>query len=177
MDYGVGAGGGRCGSAVLQWESIRKREWASAETTQILPVRGAAVQLFAGDRGELPIPVCHLPADAGTGAGIPSRFVCKLFAGSGGMKSAGNGDVVQSRLQVLHVHVFLVAPLDTRYCTIFSDIVCSLLSNVCVVTSFCQSLQAMSSFMHFPICATYCTLSGQNIRLNQHKGIYRPVYG
>ena len=33
------------------------------------------------------------------------------------------------------------------------------LSNVCVVTSFYQSLQAMSSFMHFPICATYCTLS------------------
>ena len=29
----------------LQWESIRKRVWASAETTQILPVRGAAVQL------------------------------------------------------------------------------------------------------------------------------------
>ena len=54
MDYGVGAGGGRCGhcgSAALQWESIRKRWWASAETTQILPVRGAAVQLFAGDRG------------------------------------------------------------------------------------------------------------------------------
>ena len=44
-------------------------------------------------------------------------------------------------------------------CTIFSDIVCLLLSNVCVVTSFYQSLQAMSSFMHFPICATYCTLS------------------
>ena len=60
---------------------------------------------------------------------------------------------------------------------VLSDIVCCLLSNVCVVTSFCQSLQAMSSFMHFPICATYCTLSGQNIRLNQHKGIYRPVYG
>lgn len=66
MDYGVGAGGGRCGSAALQWESIRKREWASAETTQILPVRGAAAQLFAGDRGELPLPVRHLPADAGT---------------------------------------------------------------------------------------------------------------
>ena len=51
MDYAVGAGGGRCGSAALQWESIRKRGWASAETTQILPARGAAVQLFAGDRG------------------------------------------------------------------------------------------------------------------------------
>ena len=31
------------------------------------------------------------------------------------MKSAGNGGVVQSRLQVLHVHVFLVAPLGTRH--------------------------------------------------------------
>ena len=29
------------------------------------------------------------------------------------MKSAGNRGVVQSRLQVLHVHVFLVAPLST----------------------------------------------------------------
>ena len=131
------------------------------------------------------------------------------------MKSAGNGGVVQSRLQVLHVHVFLAAQLGARrvaksgadqhqggvpvrecphhtgaaadltvqpldhvvgtdagpmlagkiavgqrfLCTIFSDIVCLLLSNVCVVTSFYQSLQAMSSFMHFPICATYCTLS------------------
>ena len=32
-------------------------------------------------------------------------------------------------------------------CTIFSDIVCLLLSNVCVVTSFYQSLQAMSSLI------------------------------
>ncbi len=29
----------------------------------------------------------------------------------------------------------------------------------CVVTSFYQSLQAMSSFMRFSICATYFTLS------------------
>ena len=29
------------------------------------------------------------------------------------MKSAGNRGVVQSRLQVLHVHVFLAAPLST----------------------------------------------------------------
>ena len=29
------------------------------------------------------------------------------------MKSAGNEDVVQSRLQVLHIHVFLAAPLGT----------------------------------------------------------------
>ena len=31
------------------------------------------------------------------------------------MKSAGNRGVVQSRLQVLHVHVFLVAPLGTSH--------------------------------------------------------------
>ena len=31
------------------------------------------------------------------------------------MKSAGNRGVVHGRLQVLHVHVFLVAPLGTRY--------------------------------------------------------------
>ena len=32
----------------------------------------------------------------------------------------------------------------------------------CVVTSFYQSLQAMSSFMRFSICATYFTLSHQS---------------
>ena len=31
------------------------------------------------------------------------------------MKSAGNGDVVQSRLQVLHIHIFLAAPLGARH--------------------------------------------------------------
>ena len=31
------------------------------------------------------------------------------------MKSTGNRGVVQSRLQVLHVHVFLVAPLGARH--------------------------------------------------------------
>ena len=50
-------------------------------------------------------------------------------------------------------------------CTIFSDRVCCLLSNVCVVTSFYQSLQAMSSFMRFSICATYCTLSYESGRI------------
>ena len=131
------------------------------------------------------------------------------------MKSAGNEGVVQSRLQVLHIHVFLAAPLGTCHmakadadqhqggvaigegphhtgapadltvqpldhvvgtdagpmlagkiavgqrflCTIFSDIVCCLLSEWCVVTSFYQSLHAMSSFMRFSICAPYCTLS------------------
>ena len=39
----------------------------------------------------------------------------KLFAGSGGVKSAGNGGVVHDRLQVLHVHVFLAAPLAARH--------------------------------------------------------------
>ena len=134
------------------------------------------------------------------------------------MKSAGNGGVVQSRLQVLHVHVFLAAQLGARrvaksgadqhqggvpvrecphhtgaaadltvqpldhvvgtdagpmlagkiavgqrfLCTIFSDIVCCLLSEWCVVTSFYQSLQAMSSFMRFSICASYFTLSNRS---------------
>ena len=41
----------------------------------------------------------------------------------------------------------------------FSDIVCCLLSNVCVVTSFYQSLQTMSSFLLVSICETYLTLS------------------
>ena len=31
------------------------------------------------------------------------------------MKSAGNEGVVQSRLQVLHVHVLFVAPLGARH--------------------------------------------------------------
>ena len=31
------------------------------------------------------------------------------------MKSAGNEGVVQSHLQVLHVHVFLAAPLGARH--------------------------------------------------------------
>ena len=31
------------------------------------------------------------------------------------MKSAGNEGVVQSRLQVLHVHIFFAAPLRARY--------------------------------------------------------------
>ena len=31
------------------------------------------------------------------------------------MKSAGNGDVLNGSLQVLHIHVFLVAPLCTGH--------------------------------------------------------------
>ena len=162
MDYGVGAGGGRCGSAALQWESIRKRGWASAETTQVLPVRGAAVQLFAGDRGELPLPVCHLPA-------FPMHLSPTMSFAPSKLRPRSHW----KKLTQLVLSSFMPsAALKTSRkpssfsCTIFSDIVCCLLSNACVVTSFCQSLQAMSFFMHFPICATYCTLSGQNIRLN-----------
>ena len=61
----------------------------------------------------------------------------------------------------------LICPLiiSSFSCTTFSDIVCCLLSNVCVVTSFYQSLQAMSSFMRFSICATYCTLSYESGRI------------
>ena len=40
-----------------------------------------------------------------------------------------------------------------------NDKICCLLSNVCVVTSFYQSLQTMSSLIPFSFCATYCTLS------------------
>ena len=60
----------------------------------------------------------------------------------------------------------LIWPLITSSfsCTIFSDIVCCLLSEWCVVTSFYQSLQAMSPFLLFSICATYCTLSYQRQR-------------
>ena len=45
----------------------------------------------------------------------------------------------------------LIWPLITSSfsCTIFSDIVCCLLSEWCVVTSFYQSLQAMSLFCSF----------------------------
>ena len=139
------------------------------------------------------------------------KCICRLRLN----EVAGNGGVVQSCRQMLHVHVFLAAPLgacrvakpgadqhqgrvpvrerpqhagaaadftvqpldrvvgtDARpvfagkiavgqrfLCTIFSDIVCCLLSEWCVVTSFYQSLHAMSSFMRFSICAPYCTLS------------------
>ncbi len=55
--------------------------------------------------------------------------------------------------------VFAASNLGWSHVPFFSDIVCCLLSNVCVVTSFYQSLQAMSSFVRFSICATYCTLS------------------
>ena len=121
------------------------------------------------------------------------------------MKSAGNEGGVQRRLQVLHIHVFLAAPLGTRHvaksgadqhqggvaigecphhagaaadltvqpldhvvgtdagpmlagkiavgqrflCTIFSDIVCCLLSEWCVVTSFYQSSANHVSFYLF----------------------------
>ena len=52
-----------------------------------------------------------------------------------------------------------IKKISSFSCIIFLDIVCCLLSNVCAVTSFYQSLQAMSSFLLFSICATYCTLS------------------
>ena len=70
----------------------------------------------------------------------------------------------------------LIWPLITSSfsCTIFSDIVCCLLSNVCVVTSFYQSLQAMSSFMRFSICATYCTLSYESGRIAWIYGETKP---
>ena len=54
---------------------------------------------------------------------------------------------------------FLVPPIQPCFQTGNRLIVCCLLSNVCVVSSFYQSLQAMSPFLLFSICATHCTLS------------------
>ena len=172
MDYGVGAGGGRCGSAALQWESIRKRGWASAETTQILsPWCGCAAFRRRQRRTTSPSP--------------PSPSRCRHLSPTMSFTpSKPHPRSHWKKLTQLALSSFMpsAAPKTSRKpssfsCTVFSEIVCCLLSNVCVGTSFCQSLQAMSSFMHFPICVTYGTLSGQNIRLNQHKGICRPVYG
>ena len=59
------------------------------------------------------------------------------------------------------------SPRCGRRLSCFSDIVCLLLSNVCVVTSFYQSLQAMSSFALFSICASYCTLSAKGRHLKE----------
>ena len=59
------------------------------------------------------------------------------------------------------------SPRCGRRLSYFSDIVCLLLSNVCVVTSFYQSLQAMSSFALFSICASYCTLSAKGRHLKE----------
>ena len=47
--------------------------------------------------------------------GSRQDLCANLFAGSDRMKSAGNGDVIYGRLQVLHVHVFLAAPLGARH--------------------------------------------------------------
>ena len=73
----------------------------------------------------------------------------------------GSSSMADSNSSTLPRTNSLIWPLITSSfsCTIFSDIVCCLLSNVCVVTSFYQSLQAMSSFMRFSICASYFTLS------------------
>ena len=43
---------------------------------------------------------------------MPSRFMRKMSADPSRMKSAGNRALVQRRLQMLHIHVFLVAPLS-----------------------------------------------------------------
>ena len=58
----------------------------------------------------------------------------KLFAGSGGVKSVGNRDVIQSRLQMLPVHVFLAAPLGFAMWRAQTSIrETNLLSPACVV--------------------------------------------
>ena len=70
------------------------------------------------------------------------------------------------------------SPRCGRRLSYFSDIVCLLLSNVCVVTSFYQSLQAMSSFALFSICASYCTLSAKGRHLGEQQLAlrWRPFY-
>ena len=56
---------------------------------------------------------------------------------------------------------FLDLPLiiSSLNCTILLDMVCRLLSNVCVATSFYQRPQAVSTFLPSSICAIYYTLS------------------
>ena len=99
-----------------------------------------------------------LTAAVGT-TGYNCRMIMGSYTGTGRSGSVSNSSFrVSSTLPRTNS---LSCPLiiSSFSCTIFSDIVCCLLSNVCVVTSFYQSLQAMSSFMLFPICASYCTLS------------------
>ena len=98
-----------------------------------------------------------LTAAVGT-TGYNCRMIMGSYTGTGRSGSVSNSSFrVSSTLPRTNS---LSCPLiiSSFSCTIFSDIVCCLLSNVCVVTSFYQSLQAMSSFMLFSICATYCTV-------------------
>ena len=46
---------------------------------------------------------------------VPSRFVRKIICRLRLNEVAGYGGVVQSCLQMLHVHVFLAAPLGARH--------------------------------------------------------------
>ena len=98
-----------------------------------------------------------LAAAIGSG-GKTCRIFTGSYTGTGRSGSVSNSSFRAS--STLPRTNSLIWPLITSSfsCTIFSDIVCCLLSNVCVVTSFYQSLQAMSSFMLFSICATYCTV-------------------
>lgn len=43
------------------------------------------------------------------------ELCAKIFADSDRVKSGGNRGIVQSRLQILHIHVNFVAPPDTRH--------------------------------------------------------------
>ena len=98
-----------------------------------------------------------LTAAVGT-TGYNCRMIAGSYTGTGRSDSVSNSSFrVSSTLPQTNS---LSCPLiiSSFSCTIFSDIVCCLLSEWCVVTSFYQSLQAMSSFMLFSICATYCTV-------------------
>ena len=98
-----------------------------------------------------------LTAAVGT-TGYNCRMIAGSYTGTGRSGSVSNSSFrVSSTLPQTNS---LSCPLiiSSFSCIIFSDIVCCLLSEWCVVTSFYQSLQAMSSFMLFSICATYCTV-------------------
>ena len=111
----------------------------------------------AGGRGEVAVIVAAAVALTGLAA---------LVAGNSASFPSSSFRVSSTLLRTNS----LIWPLITSLfsCTIFSDIVCCLLSNVCVVTSFYQSLQAMSSFTRFLICATYCTLGGADEKLDKN---------
>ena len=85
---------------------------------------------------------------------------------------------VAAQVDAVHVDVWIVPALQRAVAPVFNVDVGFLVqlynflrhsllsrSEWCVVTSFYQSLHAMSSFMRFSICASYCTLSYNKVCL------------
>ena len=85
----------------------------------LFPILTSRCALPCVQQPPLPAPSVYPDTDASScqchESGSRQDLCAKLFAGSGWMKSAGNRGVIQSRLQMLHVHVFLVAPLGARH--------------------------------------------------------------